>query len=80
MKLTIDTPVSVSVRPATQDRAASVTLNLLGGSLWFPALSCPSGLQPGMYKGAEIEVSLRMIRVENGVRSVFSPVRLLLVK
>lgn len=80
MKLTIDTPVSVSVRPAQGERGASVTLALLGGQLWFLASACPSGIQPGMYKGAEIEVSLRTIRVENGVRSVFSPVRLLSVK
>lgn len=73
MKLTIDTPVLISVRPATQDRGASVTLALLGGSLWFPASACPSALAPGMYKGAEVEVSLRTIRVDNGVRSVFSP-------
>lgn len=80
MKLTIDTPVSVSVRPAQGDRGPSVTLALLGGSLWFPASSCPPGIQPGMYKGADVDVSLRTIRVENGVRSVFSSVRLLSVK
>lgn len=80
MKLTIDTPVSVSVRPAQGDRGASVTLALLGGQLWFPASACPSSVASGMYKGAEVEVSLRTIRVENGIRSVFSPVRLLSLK
>lgn len=80
MKLTIDTPVSVTVRPAQGERGSSVTLSLLGGQLWFPASAFPSGIQPGMYKGAELEVSLRTIRVENGVRSMFSPDRLLSVK
>lgn len=80
MKLTIDTPVSITVRPAQGERGASVTLDLLGGSLWFTASACPSGIQPGLYKSAEVEVSLRTIRVENGVRSVFSAVRLLAVK
>lgn len=80
MKLTIDTPVSVTLRPATQDRASSVSLALLGGSLWFPATACPASVVSGMYKGAEVEVSLRTLRVENGVRSVFSPVRLLSLK
>lgn len=80
MKLTIDTPVSVSVRPAQGERDSSVTLALFGGSLWFPASACPPGVQPGMYKGADVEVSLRTIRVENGVRTLFSAVRLLSVK
>lgn len=80
MKLTIDSPVSVTIRPAQGDRGPSVTLALLGGSLWFPASSCPSGINPGMYKGADVEVSLRTVRVENGVRSLFSPVRLLSLK
>lgn len=80
MKLTIDTPVSVSVRPAQGERGASVTLALLGGQLWFPASACPPGIQPGMYKGAEVDVSLRTIRVDNGVRTLFAPIRLVSVK
>lgn len=80
MKLIIDTPVSVSVRPAQGERGASVTLALLGGSLWFPLSACPAGIQPGAYKGAEIDVSVRTVRVDNGVRTLFAPVRLLAVK
>lgn len=80
MKLTIDTPVSVSVRPAQGDRGPSVALDLLGGSLWFSASAFPPDIQSGMYKCADVEVSLRSIRVDNGVRFLFCPVRLLSVK
>lgn len=78
MKLTIDSPVSVSVRQS--ERGASITLAMLGGSLWFPAASCPSGINSGMYKGADIEVSLRTIPSDGRVRAFFSPVRLLSLK
>lgn len=80
MILKIDTPVFVHVRPAQGERNASVSVDLLGGSLWFPRTACPATLLDGMRSGAEVEVSLRNIRVGDNTRSVFAPVRLVSVK
>ena len=79
MTLKIDTPCFVSIRSAQGDRQASVTLSILGGSLWFQRSSCPASLTEGAHKGAEVEVMLRSVRVGDSVRTMFSPVRLLSV-
>ena len=79
MTLKIDTPCSVRIRPPSGDRESSVTLDLLGGSLWFLRSSCPSSLQEGMHKGAEIEVRMGSARVGDNVRTAFFPSRLLSV-
>lgn len=80
MKLTIDSSVSVAVRPPSGDRAGSVTLSILGGSVWLPLSACPEGIREGLYKGADLDVSVRTVPVQNGARAVFVPVRLLCVR
>lgn len=79
MTLTIDTPVSVHVRPASDGRKASCSVDMLGGSLWFADGSYPASVRDGSYPSAVVEVGLRVFRVGDRMRSVFSPVRLVSV-
>lgn len=77
MTLTIDTPCSLSIRPASGDRAPSATLAVLGGSFWFPASALPPSVRDGTYSGASLEMALRTVRVGESSRTVCVPVRLL---
>lgn len=80
MILTIDSPVFVRIHPAQGERNASVSLDLLGGSLWFPRPACPATLSEGIHAGAEVGVALRNVRVGDNTRTFFAPVRLVSVK
>ena len=79
MILKIDSAVSVRINPASGDRAPSVVLDLLGGSLWFPRDACPSSLSEGCKKCADVELSARNVRIGERTRTVFVPVRLVSV-
>lgn len=79
MTLEIDSPCLLRLRPAVGDRPASFTLDILGGSLWFPFDSVPAGVQDGTYKSAEVEVVPRTVGGQVS-RTLFAPLRLLAVR
>lgn len=79
MTLTIDSPCVLRSRPASGDRAASYTLDIIGGSLWFPADSVPQGLSDGTYSKAVLEVQPRSTGGQVS-RTVFAPTRLVSIK
>lgn len=82
MTVSIDSPCRLSLRPSSNDKPASYSLDILGGSLWFPASAVPSGLSAGNYKSAEIEVYFRTMVNGPSSRSVgcFVPLRILALK
>lgn len=79
MTLTIDSPCVLRSRPASGDRAASFTLDIIGGSLWFPADSVPQGIADGAYSKAVLEVSPRSTGGQVA-RTVFAPNRIISLK
>lgn len=79
MKLTIDSPVQVSISPASGNRGASCNLSILGGVLWFPSGSFPETLRDGIFKSAVVEVGVWTARTERGGRTLFTPYRLVSV-
>lgn len=82
MTVTIDSPCRLSLRPSSNDKPASYSLDILGGSLWFPAQNVPSGVQCGNFKSAEIEVYFRTMVSGSQSRSIgcFVPLRIITLK
>lgn len=80
MTVTIDSPCRLSLRPSTKDKPSSFSLDILGGSLWFPASAVPAGLSPGNYKVAEVEVSFRTVSTSSRALACFVPLRIVSLK
>lgn len=79
MQTPIDGPVAVHIRPASKDHESSVSLDILGASLWFPRSACPASLSEGPHKGAVIELRMGFARVGDSSRVAFFPSRLVSV-
>lgn len=80
MQLIIDSSCLLRSRPASGDRSASYTLDILGGSLWFPSEAVPTGVVDGVYKQATLEVAPRSVGGGSVARTMFAPVRVLSLK
>lgn len=79
MQTQIDGPVAVHIRAASKEHDSSVSLDILGGSLWFPRSACPTSLSEGPHKGAVVELRMGFARVGDSSRVAFFPSRLLSV-
>lgn len=80
MQAQIDGPVAVSINPAREGHSESVTLQVLGGNLWFRRDLAPSNLTPGHFKIAVVELALRVLRVGERSQTCYLPVRLVEVR